>query len=160
MHQYDHTSGELREQSPDSKKDNALFGNYNGLSFIVHYFYVFLFAYTGYSKLNDIEAFTKGVRRIPFFGHFPELIAWGIPTLELLLAICMILPIRKLQRLSFRASVSLMAVFTLYLLGMVTLVKEKLCHCGGVIESMGWTQHLVFNFIVLLLGIWAIRKIN
>jgi hypothetical protein len=53
-----------------------------------------------------------------------------------------------------------MGIFTIYLFLMVSLVKDKLCHCGGAIGSLGWTQHLVLNFIILGLGLWASRKKN
>lgn len=120
--------------------------------------YVFLFAYTGYSKLLDHVPFTRGIARIPVLGHFPEAIGWGVPILELVLALGLVVPERRVQRVSFGISVTLMAIFTLYLLLMVSLVKEKLCHCGGVIGSLGWTEHLMFNAAILALGIWSIRK--
>ena len=125
---------------------------------LVRLSYVFLFAYTGYSKLLDHVPFTKGISRVPIIGHFPEAIGWGVPILELVLALGMVVPERRVQRLSFGLSVILMAIFTLYLLLMVSLVKEKLCHCGGVIGSLGWTEHLMFNAAILALGIWSIRK--
>ncbi len=120
--------------------------------------YVFLFAYTGYSKLLDHVSFTRGIARVPILGHFPEAIGWGVPILELVLAVGMVVPEPRVQRVSFGISVSLMAIFTLYLLLMVSLVKEKLCHCGGVIGSLGWTEHMMFNAAILALGIWSIRK--
>lgn len=127
---------------------------------LVRLSYVFLFAYTGYSKLLDHVPFTKGISRVPVLGHFPEAIGWGTPILELVLALGMVVPERRVQRLSFGLSVILMAIFTLYLLLMVSLVKEKLCHCGGVIGSLGWTEHLVFNVVILALGIWSSGKKN
>ncbi len=125
---------------------------------LVRLSYVFLFAYTGYSKLLDHVPFTRGIARIPVLGHFPEAIGWGVPTLELVLALGLVVPERRVQRVSIGISVILMAIFTLYLLLMVSLVKEKLCHCGGVIGSLGWTEHLMFNAAILALGIWSIRK--
>lgn len=125
---------------------------------LVRLSYVFLFAYTGYSKLLDHVPFTRGIARVPVLGHFPEAIGWGVPILELVLALGMVVPKERVQRVSFGISVILMAIFTLYLLLMVSLVKEKLCHCGGVIGSLGWTEHLMFNTAILALGIWSIRK--
>lgn len=125
---------------------------------LVRLSYVFLFAYTGYSKLLDHVPFTRGIARVPVLGHFPEAIGWGVPILELVLALGMVVPKERVQRVSFGISVILMAIFTLYLLLMVSLVKEKLCHCGGVIGSLGWTEHLMFNAAILALGIWSIRK--
>ncbi|MGG5902531.1 MauE/DoxX family redox-associated membrane protein [Sphingobacterium daejeonense] len=122
--------------------------------------YVFLFAYTGYSKMMDIAPFIKGIGRVPILGSHAAVIGWGIPALELLLALGMVLPSRKLRHNSLKASVALMGAFTAYLLLMIAFVREKLCHCGGVIGSMGWEQHLAFNIIILMLGMWAIRKNN
>lgn len=124
----------------------------------VKYSYVFLFTYTGYSKLNDLEVFSKGLRKVPFLATFSVILAWGVPIIELMLAIGMILPIGYIQKISFRASLVLMGAFTVYLLLMVLFVKEKLCNCGGVIGSLGWNEHLVFNLIILILGLWSIRK--
>src|SRR3546814_5749620 len=44
-----------------------------------------------------------------------------------------------------------MLVFTAYLLNMVFTVDSLPCSCGGVISSMSFDQHIVFNagFIVL-----------
>ncbi|WFB63267.1 hypothetical protein PZ892_16535 [Sphingobacterium sp. WM] len=125
---------------------------------MVRILYVFLFAYTGYSKLFDHASFTKGLSKVPVLGHFSELLGWGVPILELTLALGMIVPKERIQRASFKLSVILMSIFTLYLLLMVSLVREKLCHCGGVIGSLGWWEHLVLNVIILALGIWTIRK--
>jgi len=35
------------------------------------------------------------------------------------------------------------------------------CSCGGVIQQLSWTQHIVFNLIFIAaggIGIWMARK--
>lgn len=53
--------------------------------------YIFLFTYTGYSKLIEIDTLIGGIHKVPFFGQFAELIGWGIPVLELALAFGMVI---------------------------------------------------------------------
>lgn len=127
---------------------------------LVRWLYVFLFTYTGYGKLKNINSFVKGIQKVPYLGNYADFIGWSVPILELVLAVGLVLPLKRPATIAIKASAALMVVFTLYLLLMIILVKEKMCHCGGVIESLSWPQHLVFNTIVLILGIWAIRKEN
>lgn len=128
------------------------------LPLFIIYGYAFLFMYTGYDKLQNVHSFINGIKRIPFVGQYAELIGKGIPTLEILLAILLILPFQRTQRAALWLSTGLMGIFTLYLALMLLLAEKLLCHCGGVIESMGWTQHLVFNVLWLGAGIWTAKS--
>jgi len=74
------------------------------------------------------------------------------------LAVLLIIPVYWIKRPALWASTLLMGVFTLYLSLMIKFVEKKLCHCGGVIESMGWKTHIVFNFIWLIAGLYALKK--
>ena len=125
---------------------------------LIPYGFAFLYMYTGWDKLNTMAAFVRGIRKIPYLGGVAEGIGWGIPLLELLLALLLIVPIRKVQRTALQASTLLMAVFTLYLIAMVIFVPDRLCHCGGVIQSMGWKTHIAFNMIWLIAGMYALKK--
>lgn len=158
--QYHHHRTGPQGMVPEQASIKDRLSNFSWIPAAIRYFYVFLFTYTGFSKLQDKGSFAKGFRKVPFFAGHAELIGWGIPILELMLAMGMILPFVKVQKWSLRISVALMGIFTIYLFLMITLVKDKLCHCGGVIGSLGWTQHLVLNLIIIGLGLWAARKKN
>jgi hypothetical protein len=82
----------------------------------------------------------------------------GIPALEIVLAILLVIPIYRIKRFALWTSTLLMDVFTAYLSLMVKFAEKKLCHCGGVIESMGWKTHIVFNIIWLIAGIFALLR--
>lgn len=119
------------------------------------YGYIFLFMYTGYDKLMHIERFIHGVGKIPYAGIFAEYIGWGIPLIEIILALLLIF--LGSRGIALKLSVGLMGIFIIYLSLMLLFAENRMCYCGGVIQSMGWTEHLIFNLIWLLLGLWAIR---
>ncbi len=139
------------------KKGLWLYGHLLG---IIVYGYAFLYMYTGYDKLKHVETFIKGNRKMPLIGQYAELIGWGIPKLEILLAVVLVLPFLKLKKIALCTSVVLMGIFTLYLATMLIFVPDRLCHCGGVIKSMGWFTHLIFNLLWLGAGIFAIKKLS
>lgn len=135
-----------------------LSGLYRYLPDIIIYGYAFLYMYTGVDKLRNISAFIEGNQKNGYIGQHAELIGWGIPLTEILLAVLLILPFMWIKRIALWASTMLMGIFTLYLAWMLVFAEERLCHCGGVIESMGWYTHLLFNLCWLGAGIYAITK--
>lgn len=131
---------------------------YRRLPDVIIYGYAFLYMYTGWAKSMNLSTFIRGNSKIPYLGQYAKLIGFGIPTLEIVLAILLIVPVYRIKRSALWTSTLLMGVFTLYLSLMVGFADKKLCHCGGVIESMGWKTHIVFNLIWLIAGIFALVK--
>src|SRR5690606_41668501 len=95
---------------------------YERLPKIVVYGYIFLYMYTGYDKLLNVKEFINGNEKIPLIGQYAELIGWGIPVLEILLAVLLALPFINVKRIALWPSVILMGVFTLYLALMLVFV--------------------------------------
>lgn len=129
--------------------------------FIMHltiYGYAFMYFYTGIAKLLNIKEFIRGNRKIPFIGQYAEQIGWGISILEIVLAVLLVIPLYKIKRYALLSSTLLMGIFALYLVLMVKYVEDKLCHCGGVIESMSWKTHIVFNLVWFIAGIYSLKK--
>jgi len=131
---------------------------YHRLPDLIIYGYAFLYMYTGWAKLMNLSAFIRGNSKIPHLGQYAKLIGYGIPSLEIVLAILLVMPVYWIRRAALWTTTLLMGVFTLYLSLMVGFADKKLCHCGGVIESMGWKTHIVFNLIWLIAGIFALKK--
>lgn len=120
------------------------------------YGYAFLYMYTGIDKLQHLQIFRDGIQYIPYFGKYATIIGWGIPILEILLAMLLVVPIGRMRLWAIWGSTVLIATFTVFIGAMIVFAPDRLCHCGGVIASMGWTAHLVFNLVWLTLGIWSI----
>ncbi|QEL02955.1 hypothetical protein FKG96_19725 [Olivibacter sp. LS-1] len=123
--------------------------------FIISMLFVFLFSYTAIDKLRHLEQFSRGIGKIPVVGNMHGWIAWGVPLAELLISALLIIP--KSNKRGLQLATGLMSLFTLYLGLMLAFAEKRMCHCGGVIESMGWVEHLLFNLVLTGLGLWALR---
>jgi len=105
---------------------------------------VVLFTYTAVSKLVDINDFRETMYNQPFSLWLGDIVTWLVPVAELLVvALLLIAPLRIW---GLFMSFSLMLTFSIY----VALVYANAfgrvpCSCGGVIASMSWGAHLVFN---------------
>nr|WP_068888692.1 MauE/DoxX family redox-associated membrane protein [Pedobacter panaciterrae] len=126
---------------------------------IIVYLILILFMYTAASKLFNIASFSSTLAKSPLIGQYSKLVAWAIPVTEVIIGILLIpAPFRKW---GLYASFGLMVLFTLYLLYMVFSGNKLPCHCGGVISTMTWQQHIWFNmgFVLLsFIGIYIHKK--
>jgi hypothetical protein len=121
--------------------------------------FILLFVYAALSKLYEIDSFQAVLKKSPLIGDRNVLVAWTIPNVEIVVALLLLLPHTRLMGLY--GSLGLMSLFTLYLGYMLAFSRDLPCSCGGVISSMTWTQHLIFNIFFTLLawaGIWLYRK--
>lgn len=111
--------------------------------------FVFLFAYAALSKLLDLEQFRILIGQSPLLTDFAKPVSWGIPTIELI--ICGLLVAPRFRFVGMLASFSLMVMFTAYIIAILQYGEHIPCSCGGVLSSMGWEEHLMFNigFVVL-----------
>lgn len=155
VYQQDHPASSTKRGSSIRRAARWM---YIRLPDLIIFGYAFMYMYTGWAKFNNMDTFIKGNSKIPYLGQYAKVIGYGIPTLEIVLAVLLIIPVYWIKRPALWASTLLMGVFTLYLSLMVKFVEKKLCHCGGVIESMGWKTHIVFNFIWLIAGLYALLK--
>jgi hypothetical protein len=118
---------------------------------IISFLFIFLFVYAAVSKLIDIEKFQVQIGQSPLLTAFGW-IAWIIPAVEIVVSALM--ATNKFRLLGLYASFSLMTMFTIYIIAILTLGTFVPCSCGGVLEKLGWTEHLVFNigFVVLAIA--------
>jgi len=110
---------------------------------------ILLFVYTALSKLDNYSFFQAQLNLYPFIGLFGGTLAWAIPGMELLIAILLLLPAHR--RKGLMGALILLIAFTIYLLLMILYTPDLPCSCGGVIQSLTWTQHIFFNcgFIII-----------
>ena len=127
-------------------------------AFIVSLSLIFLFAYTACSKLIDSKAFASVLERVPLIGRGAGIVAILLPLAELL--IVLLLLFEKTRLIGLYASLYLLLLFTVYLVYMVLAVPHLPCSCGGVISSMSWKQHVVFNAVFIGLTIMSIRSLK
>ena len=117
---------------------------------IISALFVLLFVYAALSKLEDFERFRVQLGKSPILNAFSGLVAFTIPVLELLLAAC--LAIKRFQYIALYAAFSLMVLFSAYIVTILNFSSYIPCSCGGILQNMSWSQHLLFNIGFILLG--------
>lgn len=120
---------------------------------------ILLFTYTALSKLLDYRMFVRSLSESPLIHKGADTIGWLLPATELL--VVLLLFFERSRKAGLYASLTLLVLFTLYLLYMVLFVADLPCSCGGVLRQLSWRQHVWFNlfFIIMnVLGLFALRK--
>jgi uncharacterized membrane protein YphA (DoxX/SURF4 family) len=117
---------------------------------IICYLYMLLFTYAAFSKLLDFVNFKVQLGQSPLLSSFVEYISWAVPVTELVIVV--LLAIRRFRLIGLFASFSLMVMFTTYIFIVLNFSSFVPCSCGGILENMSWTQHLVFNIVFVILA--------
>jgi uncharacterized membrane protein YphA (DoxX/SURF4 family) len=115
---------------------------------------VFLFIYASLTKLLDFGKFKYQLGQSPFIGNIGWIIAWIIPAGELLISI--LLMGKRTRIIGLYLSFFLMLLFTGYIFMMLKFSSYLPCSCGGVLSTMSWKQHFVFNLAFTGLSIAGI----
>ncbi|HLW32169.1 MAG TPA: MauE/DoxX family redox-associated membrane protein, partial [Aequorivita sp.] len=121
---------------------------------VICYLFVLLFLYAATSKLLDFETFTVQLAQSPLLSAYAGIIAWMVPGIEILIAGLLIFP--RFRTLALYASFTLMVMFTAYIYIILNFSDFIPCSCGGVLEKLSWTQHLIFNVVFIVLAGGAI----
>lgn len=98
----------------------------------------------------DYSTFKEQLSESPLLGSMAGLIAIGLPLAEFFVVILLIVPNWRLK--GFYAALTLMTVFTVYVIALLSFSNKLPCSCGGIISELSWPQHLVFNGLFILLA--------
>lgn len=126
--------------------------------FTIRIICIFLFLFSGYEKLVTHAQFLKGLEKVAIVGKFAPIISWLVPISELVIGILMALT--KTQKLGLYAFASLMALFTLYIGGVIIWTEQLPCHCNILVQQLSFPQHIIFNAAFIALALFAIRLMN
>ena len=116
--------------------------------------FVVLFIYAATSKLWDFGQFKVQLGQSPVLTAYVDGVAWMVPGVEYLLALLLLFNGTRL--VAFYGSLVLMVMFTTYILLVLNFSDYIPCSCGGVLEDLGWTEHIVFNLFFVALAIIGI----
>lgn len=121
---------------------------------VISYLYIFLFVYAAVSKLMDFEKFQIQIGQSPLLSAFAGTVSVFVPSFELLIVILLSIP--KYRFVALFSSFILMLLFTAYIIFILYFSTNTPCSCGGVLENMGWGEHLIFNLIFISLAFLAV----
>jgi len=114
------------------------------------FLFILLFTYAAVMKLMDLEKFQVQLGLSPLITSFASWVAWIIPSSEIVISLLLLVP--TLRLFALYAAFALMVMFTAYIIAITQFSFFVPCSCGGVLQSMGWTEHLYFNSGFVLLG--------
>jgi hypothetical protein len=117
---------------------------------IIGALFILLFTYASLSKFQDFQKFRVQLGRSPLILAHAGLVAWFIPVVEI--AIAVLLSTRRFQLIGLYASFSLMVLFSVYIIAILKFSEYIPCSCGGILQNMSWSEHLLFNAGFILLG--------
>lgn len=112
---------------------------------------ILLWTYAAISKLADYQTSRGEMLNQVLPEWLEEILVWGVPSIELFTVALLIFNKTKLY--GTLLSLFLLICFTVY----IALVQFNYfdyvpCSCGGVIGSLSWEQHFVFNLIFIVLA--------
>ncbi|MFV0227484.1 tellurium resistance protein TerC [Empedobacter falsenii] len=118
------------------------------------YLFIILFIYAAVSKLMDFENFQIQLAQSPLLSAYAGFISYAVIIVEIV--IVLLLCIKRTQQIGLYASYGLMLAFTVYIYLIINYSDFVPCSCGGILEKLGWTEHLIFNIIFVGLAVIAI----
>lgn len=120
----------------------------------IYYFFILLFCYAATSKMMDFENFQVQIAQSPLLSAYTGFISYVVIIAELLICILLVFP--QLRLLGLYASLGMMSAFSVYIFLILNYSDFVPCSCGGILEKMSWTEHLIFNIVSVLLALCAI----
>ncbi|MCK0115119.1 MauE/DoxX family redox-associated membrane protein [Gelidibacter sp. F63206] len=121
---------------------------------IVSLLFIVLFVYATVSKLLDFENFQMQIGQSPILSAFTAFVSYGVLLLETLATV--LLSIAATRRLGLYLALTLMVLFSLYIFIILNYSPFVPCSCGGVLERMSWSQHLLFNLLFVMFAAIAL----
>ena len=116
--------------------------------------FILLFVYASVSKILDFENFRVQLAQSPLLSAYSGWVTVIILGLEVITVFLMIIPKSKLFGLYL--FYTLMILFSIYICFILNVSPYLPCSCGGVLEKMSWTSHLIFNIVFILLALIVI----
>ncbi len=113
--------------------------------------FILLFIYASASKLMDFQHFRIELGQSPLLSAFADQLSVIVPVIEII--ICVLLLIPKFKPAGLLGAYGLMVMFTAYIFIILNYTSFVPCSCGGVLEKLGWKEHLVFNLFFVGLSI-------
>lgn len=118
----------------------------------IRYSFIVLFLYAAIFKLIEYQKFYDSLLNSPVFNGKIQarLISGLIPGIELTTAGLLIS--NSYKKIGTYLAFALILLFTIYIAGILLFSKEIPCSCGGIINSLTWNEHLIFNSCFVFLG--------
>lgn len=118
------------------------------LPIAISYFFILLFVYASVSKISDFENFQVQIGQSPLLSSYAGIVSYSVIIAELLIAFLLIFP--QYRIIGSYGSLGIMTSFTIYIYLILNYSEFIPCSCGGILEKLGWEEHLIFNICCVI----------
>lgn len=125
----------------------------NAIVDIICLLYILLFVYAAISKLLEFQNFQAQLGQSPLLSAYTGFVSYSVLIVELVIALLLAIP--KSRYVAMLASFGLMLMFTAYIIVILNYSSFVPCSCGGILEKLGWKEHLIFNITFTILAALA-----
>jgi uncharacterized membrane protein YphA (DoxX/SURF4 family) len=125
----------------------------NAIVDIICLLYILLFVYAAISKLLEFQNFQAQLGQSPLISAYTGFVSYSVLIVEFVIAL--LLAILKSRYIAMLASFGLMLMFTAYIIVILNYSSFVPCSCGGILEKLGWKEHLIFNITFTILAALA-----
>jgi hypothetical protein len=116
---------------------------------------VLLFSYAAFSKLFTFSAFDQQLHSQAFPGWLADFLLYFLIPAEIITAL--LLCFKRTVLIGLLVSTVLLLTFNAYIsLVLADYFSKAPCSCGGVLKSLGWKSHLIFNLVFTALTITSL----
>jgi uncharacterized membrane protein YphA (DoxX/SURF4 family) len=127
--------------------------------FIFRYLLAALFIYAGINKAIDFTIFANQMAESPLIPKILiPYITYGLPTIEIILSLLLLFGVY--DEITFPISFIIMLFFSGYLLLLYNGYTHIPCACGGILGTLGYPAHIVFNLSFTLIAFLGWRSLN
>lgn len=120
---------------------------------IISVLLILLFVYSALSKLLEFQNFQAQLGQSPLLSAYTGFISYAVLIVEFIIALVLAFP--KTRFIGLLSSFVLMLMFTAYIIVILNYSSFVPCSCGGILEKLGWKEHLVFNILFTILAATA-----
>lgn len=120
---------------------------------IISVILILLFVYSALSKVLEFQNFQAQLGQSPLLSAYTRFISYAVLIVEFTLALLLAFP--KTRFLGLLFSFVLMMMFTAYIIVILNYSSFVPCSCGGILEKLGWKEHLLFNIVFTILAATA-----
>lgn len=125
---------------------------------IISFLFIILFVYAAVNTLMNLDKFQVQIGQSPLLAGIDWFVKWLIPISEILISAALAIP--KFRAIGLVVAFGLMVMFTAYIISILRFVEQIPCACGGMLQRLGWAEHLIFNVFFILLAVAGIVLIQ
>lgn len=125
---------------------------------IISFLFIILFVYAAVNTLMNFDKFQVQIGQSPLLAGIDWFVKWLIPISEILISAALAIP--KFRAIGLVVAFGLMVMFTAYIISILRFVEQIPCACGGMLQRLGWAEHLIFNVFFILLAVAGIVLIQ